>query len=88
MIKPENAKALTVKNADRIKKRYCRKINRMIKRTAKRDGMTYITLSNKIRFLHPEIFNKVMIEYNNQGYKIEYNSDSSITLSWAEEDKQ
>ena len=87
MIKPENAKELTVKNTDRITKRYCRKIDRMIKRTAKRDGMTYITLSRRLRFLHPEIFNKVMIEYNNQGYKIKYNS-YSVTLSWAEEDKQ
>lgn len=88
MIKPEDVKKITVKNADKITKRYCRKIDRMIKRTAKRDGMTYITLSRRLRFLHPEIFNKMMIEYNNQGYKIKYNSDSSITLSWAEEDRQ
>lgn len=87
MIKPETAKELTIKNTDRITKRYCRKIDRMIKKTAKRDGMTYITLSNKIRFLHPEIFNKVMAEYNHQGYKIKYNS-YSVTLSWMEEDKQ
>lgn len=87
MIRPEEAKELTIKNSDKITKRLCRKIDRMIKRTAKRDGMTHITLSRRLRFLHTKIFNEVMIEYNNQGYKIEYNSDSSITLSWAEEEK-
>ncbi len=87
MIKPEEAKQLTTKNADRIAKKLCRKIDKAIRITAKKDGITYITLSRRIRFLHSEIFNKVMMEYRNQGYHIKYNSDSSITLSWAEEEK-
>ena len=88
MIKPEDARELSVKKADRIIRRLCKETDKFIERTAKRKGLTYVILKYDTSRIHPKILNDFMTEYENQGYKIEYNDSATITISWAEDEKE
>lgn len=88
MIKPEDARELSVKKADSLIRRLCKETDKFIERTAKRKGLTYVILKYDTRRIHPKILNDFMTEYENQGYKIECNDSATITISWAEEDEK
>lgn len=83
MIKLKDARELTVSNLYRKIRRFCKKIDKEIKKATK-TGLTQVSINRKI--IHHQVFISALNKYEDEGYKV-IKESYRATISWAEEDK-
>lgn len=82
MIKLKDARELTVNNLDRKIRRFCKKIDKKIKKAIK-VGLTQVNVEKKEK-MHDQIFTLALERYENEGYKV-VDAYYKATISWADE---